>query len=413
MKERKTALALALALLLALGANAAPTETAAKTTDAAETATETAAADAAGTLSFAALGARMRESCYPLLALQENIQTLDDWDYQRTEDELRDQLNAIASQQWGYLAIPGMGSMLSASLQPQYDACREAFDKVRDGELQADNEGVKRQLKNLQDQTVIVGESLYLTLAELETKDAALTRSIAALRRSEKELTLRRELGQVSALTLQQVEAGRAQAESGQRTLRMNRDNILLQLKAMVGADLDAALTLGALPSVTAEQLAAMALDADLEKARAVSYELYDAKATYDDAKEAYDDARKEYGESSKKNEWMQAKHTWQAAQYTYENAKQSYELKFRALYAQVKDAAQALDAAKAALTPAEKSYAAAALKYRQGNLSANALADAQDTLAEAKDALTDAERALFTQYRAYQWAVDYGILNS
>ncbi|MBQ7713371.1 MAG: hypothetical protein IJT71_00590 [Oscillospiraceae bacterium] len=421
MEKRTAALLLALATVFALGANAAEpagskpeaaaaSEPAAAQTERAETPAEP---EAEGALAFDALGARMRESYYPLLALEENVQTLEEWDYRRTEDELRDKINGIADQQWAYLStVPGMGSMLSASLQPQYDAYRDAFDDVRSGKLQSDNEGVTRQLRNLQDQTVIVGESLYITLKELETQDAALSRTIDALGRSDAELTLRHELGQVSALTVQQVRAGLAQAESARATLRMNADNVLLQLKAMTGTALDGELTLAALPRVTAGQLGAMALDDDLARAKEASYELYDAQKTLDDAKKDYNDALKKYGANSKKNEWMQAKHTWQAAQYTFENALQSYELKFRALYAQVKDASQAADAKRAALAGKEAEYAASALKYEQGNLSANALADAKDALAEAKDAALGAERELFSQYRSYCWAVEYGILN-
>ena len=431
MNRKMIALMLALAMLFALGANAADGGgSAAQSAAAAENAAaqaetevrEDAAADAEapaapepdaeGTLSFANLRGRMLENYYPLLALEENIQTLESWDYQRTEDELRDKLNETANQQWAYLSVPGMGSMLSASLQPQYDAYREAFDQVRDGKLQEDNDGVKHQLRNLQDQTVIVAESLYITYKGLEAQNSALTRTVASLKRAEKEMTLRQELGQVSELTLQQVRSGAVQAESGQKTLRMNMENILLQLKAMTGVELDAAFTLGALPQVTAEQLASMDPEKDLASAQETSYELYDAKKTLDNAKDAYNDARKEYGEYSKKNEWMQAKHTWQAAQYTYENAALSFELKFRTLFAQVKDAAQVLDAKRAALTLEEKNYAASALKYEQGSISANALADAKDALADAKDAVAGAERELFTQYRSYDWAVTYGILN-
>jgi len=464
MKNRMIALALTLALLFALGANAASTEAqraeeppaaeAAPAAGPAETAApdaaadpssapEAAAPDAAGALRFADLRGRMLERCYPLLALEENIRTLEEWDYDRTENELRDALNAIASQQFAAMSAPTLdpaamaglppeqliaaqagvagaaaasavvSPIVQAQLQSQYDACRKAFDDVRSGKLQADNEGVKHQLRSLQDQTVIVGESLYITLKGLDAQDAALTRAIAAAKRTEREMTLRQELGQLSALTLRQVRAGITQAESGQKTLRMNRDSILLQLKAMTGAELDGPLTLGALPAVTAEQLAAMDLERDLASAREASYELYDAKKTCDAAKKDYDDARKEYGAYSTKNEWMQAKHSWQAAQYTYENAKQSYELKFRALSARVTDAAQVLDARREALALEEKSYAVSALKYEQGTISKNALADAADALAEARDAVASAQRDLFSQYRSYQWAVSYGILNS
>ena len=460
MKTRITALLLTATMLAALGVNAATPEPSPASEEPAAAVAEMEAAqpaeeprleeaaqakpapDADGTLSFHNLRGRMMKSYYPLLTLSENIKTLEEWDYKRTEDDLRDKLNEIADQQWRAISAPpidplalaasGMGEaaiagtvagtsaasaavspIIRSQLQMQYNGYEEAFDNVRKGKLQADNEGVKRQLRNLQNQTVIMAESLFITCKGLAAQDATLTRTVASLERTEREMKLRHELGQISELALQQVSAGLAQARSGQKTLQMNLGNIMLQLKTMSGVPLNAALNLGALPQTTAAQLAAMDPEKDLAKAQEASYELYDAKKAYDDAKEAYDDARMEYGEASSANEWMQAKHTWQAAQYTYENAKQNYELKFRTLYAQVKDAAQVLEAKRTALAAQEKSYAADALKYGQGALSANALADAKDALAKAKDEAASAERDLFAQYRSYENAVTYGILNS
>jgi len=459
-KMRMTALLLCAALLAPLSANAAttglgvldPSEIRSRGAALFLPAAEETAPEAEDALRFLDLREKLLENYYPLLTLGESIQTLEEWDYERTESELRDQLNETARQQHaansgssarlaplnamisaGLSEDPAnvallasqaalqasaatgsaLSSMLSQQLQMQYDAYEEAYDKVREGKLQADNEGVKRQLRNLQDQTVLVAESLFITCKGLAAQDAALTRTVASLERTEREMRLRSELGQVSVLTVQQVDAGLAQARSGQKTLRMNLDNILLQLKAMCGVPLDQTLTIGALPQVTAAQLDAMELEADLARAQEKSYELYDAKKTCDDAKEAYEDAKDEYGERSKKNEWMQAKHTWQAAQYTYENAKQSYELRFRTLFAQVKDAAQALDAKRAAVTAQERLYAAEALRYEQGTISANALANAEDELARVRDEAASALRDLYAQYRTYENAVTYGILNS
>lgn len=487
-RQQRIALALALVMLFALGASVVSADDeAAETTAASETgesgttaaATEAEAEeaapvpDAAGTLSFGNLRTQMLEHYYPLLALEENIKTLEEFDYKQHEQYLRDQLNNIADEQWssttsssssaaaaavtaatsaakaaaavGVLADDAtkaamvavlqanadtlaltneslkasaatgaaLGSMASQQLQMQYDAYKEAYDAVRKGELQEDNEGIERQLRDLQDQTVLFGESLYITLKGLEAQDEALTRTIAGLKRTQQEMELRQELGQIPELTVQQVRAGVAQAESGQQTLRMNMENLRLQIKMMTGVALEASLTLNALPTVTDQQLSAMALDADLAKAQAASYELYDAKKTYNDAKDEYNDAVKKYGTSSKKNEFVAAKHTWQAAQYTYENAQLSYELKFRTLYAQVKDCAQTLETARTVLESQEKSYAVSALKYEQGSLSANALAEAKDALAEAKDSVASAERDLFSSYRSYHWAVEYGILNT
>ncbi len=457
MKNRLTALLLTAALAFAIGANAALSEDAsAEETSAApeaaamqETAAEpqeTTPAESvvspAGTLRFSALRTQMMEHYYPLLALEENVKTLEEWDYARTEEELRVALAQMTDLQWTLLSLQtfdpsslegltpeeilsgiseataGLSNSASSLLmltqmQSQYEACEKAYDDVRSGKMQSDNAGVVRQLRNLQDQTVIVGETLYITYKGLEAQDASLTRTIAALGRTEREMTLRCELGQISALTLQQVRTGLAQAESGQKTLRMNMECLLLQLKAMTGAELDGPLTLGALPQVTAQQLVAMDPDADYAKAVAASYELYDAKRSLEDAETAYNDAKKEYGADSEKNEWMQAQHTWKAAQYSYESTKLNFELKFRTLYAKVKDAAQTAETKRAALDAQELLYAASALKYEQGTISANALEDAKDTLASAKADAAAAERDLFSQYRSYFWAVEYGILNS
>lgn len=463
MSKRLIALALAMTFGLALGANLASAEDAKTPAAAAETETvaagvetvQTPAAkpDAEGTLSFLNLRGRMLENSYSMLSIGEGIKALEELDYKRMEDDLREKLNNNANAQWSALSgtsspeLTALNTMLSGAieadptnlalrasqaalaastaagsavgnigfqqLQMEYDAYRKVFDDVRSGKMQEDNEGAKHQLRNMQDQAVILAESMYIALKGLEAQDAALTRTIASLGRTEQEMTLRQELGQISELTLQQVKLAAVQAESGQKTLRMNMDNLLLQLKAMCAVGLDQTLTLAALPTVSAEQIAAMALERDLASAQEASYELYAAKKTYDDAEQTYKDAKKEYGENSKKNEWMQAKHEWQAAQYTYSNAKQSYELKFRTLYAQVKDAAQILDAKRAALDSQELSYRASALKHQQGTISANELADAGDELAKAKDELAAAERDLFAQYRSYQWAVEYGILNS
>lgn len=389
MKKRIMALLLVFALALALGALAAPTEDVRPTdettvqtlketgdTESVETSEETGDAEgaetpeetgggtqdeeepdraASGTVSFATLGDTMREHYYPLLAMEENLAVL----------------------------------------------------KAAGGD-----EKTARQMEDAENQMLLAGETLYITLAGLEAQDAALSRTIAALDRTTAEMELRHQLGQISDLQLTQVKNGRTQAASGQQTLRMNIELARMQLKAMTGVALDGTLTLGALPKVTDAQLGAMDLDADLARAREASFALYEARQARDEAEAqaaaaasqgmpAGGDAA-EYGLSAGGD----------AARYTYENTALQFELNFRTLYARVKDCAQTLAAKRTALAAEEQSYAASALQYEQGRLSANALAEAKDKLAEAKDAAADAERELFSQYRSYEWAVEYGILN-
>ena len=408
MKKRWTALLLALAMLSALAVGALADE---QKKD--ETAAETAqtAPDAEGTLHFENLSARMRTGNYTLLSLEENVAAIECLDYDKMYEDLRNGLNSIASAQWGLIQMGQGESYTYETLTQRYDALRKTFDDIKDGKLQQDNADLVRQLRNAQASLLAAGESLYVGLLALEDQSAALTRQNAALDRTIEEVKLRYELGQVSAMTLQQTEAGKAQVESGKAAIDAAAAQLRRQLNAMIGEELTAPLTLNALPGVTAEQLAAMDVETDLEKAKAVSYDLYAAKLTLEDADEEYKDKAGDLGYNEDNYEYIAVKHRWQAAQYTYNAAVQNFELSFRSLYDSVQSYASALNAAKVSLECERSDLAAAQLRYEQGTISENALHTAEDELYTAQDTVSGAERDLFTAYNNYRWAVDYGLL--
>lgn len=410
MKKRWTALLLALAMLSALAVGALADEQD-KEKPAAEETAQT-APDAAGTLRFENLSARMKTGYYTVMSLEENIAAIECIDYDKMYEDLRDGLNQIAEAQWMMLQIPGAGETYTyKSLQDQYDALRKTFDDIKDGKLQQDNADLVRQLRDAENQLLMAGQTLYINLLGLEDQSAALTRQTAALDRTIEEVKLRYELGQVSAMTLQQTEAGKAQAESGKAAIDAAVAQLRRQLNAMIGEELTAPLTLNALPGVTAEQLAAMDVEKDLERAKAISYSLYAAKLTLDDADEEYKDKAGDLGYNEDNYEYIAVKHRWQAAQYTYNAAVQNFELSFRSLYDSVQSYASALNAAKVSLECERSDLAAAQLRYEQGTISENALHTAEDELYTAQDTVSGAERDLFTAYNNYRWAVDYGLL--
>ena len=409
MKKRWTALLLALAMLSALAVGALADE---QKKD--ETAAETAqtAPDAAGTLRFENLSARMKTGYYTVMSLEENIAAIECIDYDKMYEDLRDGLNQIAEAQWMMLQIPGAGETYTyKSLEYQYDTLRKTFDDIKDGKLQQDNADLVRQLRDAENQLLMEGQTLYINLLGLEDQSAALIRQTAALDRTIEEVKLRYELGQVSAMTLQQTEAGKAQVESGKAAIDAAVAQLRRQLNAMIGEELTAPLTLNALPEVTAEQLAAMDVEKDLEKAKAASYDLYAAKLTLEDADEEYKDKAGDLGYNKDNYEYIAVKHQWQAAQYTYNAAVQNFELSFRSLYDSVQSYASALNAAKVSLECERSDLAAAQLRYEQGTISENALHTAEDELYTAQDTVSGAERDLFTAYNNYRWAVDYGLL--
>lgn len=368
--------------------------------------------DAVGTVSYANVERRMRENNLNVLALQENVDFIDSMDYDKMYEDLRDQLNEIANYQWMMIQVGQGDSYAYAQMEQGYDALRKQFDAIKDGELQEDNVGAKRQLKSLQDQIIMGGEMMYASIAGLETQEDALQRQLAALNRTVEELELRYQMGQVSALQLQQAKAGRTQLTSGLETLRMNIHNLKYQFEMLLGAEQTGEITLGTVPEVREKELAAMDLEKDLLAYKTKSYDLYAAAKKLEDEQEAYKDAGKKYGYNMEKMQFRQAKHNWQAAQYTYNDTVQTYELKFRTLYAQVQDYKQIYDAAKVSLECEKASCAASELKFTQGTISQNALLDARDALREAEEKVASAANDLFSSYNTYCWAVEHGVLN-
>ena len=406
-----------------------------------------------GALTWDQLETQVRAGDLKVLILEENIAAARATDFDKLKEDLRDQLNSIANQQWQLLGggssgsgpdysnlftdaagataqdkylygavnalQTGMGAMSSMmtssarqSLQSAYDAVREQYDNLKDGKTQKTVDDNVRMLKNMTDSEVLLAQATYAQLVELDAALDTMDRSLAALDRQVGELELRYQLGQISALALEQVKSGRDSLASQRETYAMQARSGLMGLEFMTGRDLTGTLKQGSLPAVTAEQVTAMDLEKDMAAAKEKSWTLYDAKNTLDDAKEDFDDAGKEYNHNEKKYQYVQAQHTWQAAQYTYQAAVTGFELTFRGLYDKVKDGQQVLDAAKTALAVQKDTYAAQELKYQQGTIAKNALLTAKDDLAAAQDKVDGAQRSLFTAYNNYRWAVEYGIAN-
>ena len=381
--------------------------------------------DPVGTITFDNLERRMHEGNLQVLSIQENIDILEELDYDDLKEDLRLQLNEIASAQWSLVMSSDMmiqGGMMSEyeyhnaydQLDSAYDALRKQFDAIKDGDMQEDNADTVRQLKGLQNQIVMAGEATYIALEAMELQEDGLERQLAALDRQLTELDLRYELGHISSQTLKQARAGRTALSSGLETLRMNLNTYKGQLELLIGADITGELRLKALPSVSGEDLSGMDPEKDLETAKANSWDLYQAAETMKDELDTYNgyggDAAANYATVS--DGYKRARHNWLSAKYTYDNTVQNFELSLRNLYLKVKDCKQVLDAARTALAVEQDNCAAARLKQSQGTISQNALLEAEDKVTEAREKVSGAENDLFSAYNTYRWAVDCGIIN-
>ena len=369
-------------------------------------------------LAFEDLKDRVLEGSLTARMLQESIASIDAMDYTRMYLDLSAQMSSLEAAQAMYAQIPvstpmegAMQGYVISNLASSYASLNSTVTDLATGKLQKDAAAARRQLKNAQDLTVVGAESLYFAILELEQTKATLQRNLAALDRQLQEMELRYELGQVSALTLEQVRNGRATLQSSLSTLEMNLRRCKLQMQSMVGASLNGFLVLGPLPALSQGLVDSMDYKPDLEEAKTRSYDLFAAKNKLDEASDTYEDTQKSYGQNT--YNVRSARHTYESALYEYKMTVQGFEMNFRNAFDSVKDYQQVLRSAQTSLAFQENTYASQELKYRQGTISHNALLDAEDALTEAKDAVETARRNLFTAYRTYYWAVNYGVMSS
>ena len=216
--------------------------------------------DPVGSLSFGNLNRRMHEGNLQVLALQESIDMIEELDYDKLKEQLREQLNEIAKTQWSLVLMSKYmdGYEYHSAydqLDSAYDAVRKQFDAIKEGDMQEDNAVTVRQLKSLQNQIIMAGEATYIALAAMELQEDGLERQLAALDRQLTELDLRYELGHISSMTVKQARSGRAALDSGLSTLRMNLNTYKGQLELLIGADITGKISLASLPAVSREEV--------------------------------------------------------------------------------------------------------------------------------------------------------------
>ncbi|MCI8971401.1 MAG: TolC family protein [Oscillibacter sp.] len=369
-------------------------------------------------LAFEDLREKVLEGSLTARMLQESIASIDAMDYSDMYQSLNAQMSSLEAAQKMYAQIPvstpmegAMQGFVISNLASSYASLSANVSDLASGKLQKDSAAARRQLKNAQDLTVVGAESLYFAILELEQTKETLRRNLTALDRQLEEMELRYELGQISALTLEQVRNGRASLQSSLSTLEMNLRRCKLQMQSMVGASLNGSLVLGPLPALSQGLVDSMDYKPDLDEAKTRSYDLFAAKKKLDEAGDAYDDTRAGFAQDT--YNVRSARHTYEAALYEYKMSVQSFEMNFRNAFDSVKDYQQVLRSAQTSLAFQESTYASQELKYRQGTISHNALLDAEDQLTEAKEAVETARRNLFTAYRTYYWAVNYGVVSS
>ncbi|MCD8343911.1 MAG: hypothetical protein LUC19_05960 [Oscillospiraceae bacterium] len=374
----------------------------------AETVESAEAAETVSAIEWADLEAAIRENSLSGQIIAESISGIEAVNYDDMAENLRDQLNALATAEWYMLEY----CLDATTVANTYDTLRDTFDDLMDGKIQEDYADAAWQLRDSANQLVAAGQTLYITLLSLEQSAADVERGIATIDRSLTELNLRHSLGQVSAQTVTALEQTRATTVSTLETLNTNIATYKAQLQTLIGAEPTGDLTLGALPADDTTDWNAIDYDADLAAAKAVSWTLRSADVALDDAAEVWDDAQDDYRVNSI-NEYLrvQAEHTWNAAQITWQSAYQSFETSFKELYDALADCEQVYQSKLETLEYQKTLLATAETQYSYGSVSLSSVRDAEDSVASAESDVYSAWLDLFSARLAYQNAVQYGIV--
>lgn len=304
--------------------------------------------------------------------------------------------------------------MQAASLKASKESLEDQLDDLKEQkqDYQKTLKDTERQIDYAADQTISGAESLYLTILSTQLQlDGLKNNTLASTQRSLKEIELRYQLGQVSKLTLTQVQNGYESLASSITSLENTVSTLYSSLQSLMGDVPTGKLRLLDTPSVTANELSYLNYASDLAKAKENSYTLYTADRAVEDAEDAMNDARRDEGKNS--YQYKMAEYAYQSSIYKKDAAVASFEASFLNLYKAIAPAQTALAAKQSALAYEQQMYAVAEKKYQLGNLSANALQDAKDTLDSAQRDVEAAQLDLFTAYHSYDQAVKLGLVSS
>lgn len=412
-----------------------------------------------GTLAFSQIGERVKANNLTLKAAQESLKQAKAMDWNDVIDEMEDAIdnldiqisqllngstnqlataNAALTASLDKVSVSGekienlgdvinsainvsmlktlaqYGQMQAESLKSTKESLEDQLDDLKEQkqDYQKTLKDTERQIGYAADQTISGAESLYLTILSTQLQlDGLKNNTLASTQRSLKEIELRYQLGQVSKLTLTQVQNGYESLASSITSLENTVSTLYSSLQSLMGDVPTGKLRLLDTPSVTANELSYLNYASDLAKAKENSYTLYTADRAVEDAEDAMNDARRDEGKNS--YQYKMAEYAYQSSIYKKDAVVASFEASFLNLYKAIAPAQTALAAKQSALAYEQQMYAVAEKKYQLGNLSANALQDAKDTLDSAQRDVEAAQLDLFTAYHSYDQAVKLGLVSS
>ena len=355
--------------------------------------------NSAGTLHFENLRATLSKYNENILSLEGQIKDLTDassasgdlWDLHVYLSQMKTAVDNAIEDMGDIDMDPGLCSTLTLSLQAQSLALGTLSSLVksqRDSLVDAQDsmESAKNTLNDAINQTVKGTETLYIAILTMQDGLTAMERGLETLDRAVAITEKQQELGMASAYDVEKMHHQRSQLQSQLESLKFQITSSKLTLEGMCGMALNGTVELAPLPELTDAQLDAVNYDKALSIAMGRNVDVMNADIKYN-------------SKSSGVN-----KHSLAAA-------KRSFAASFKAVCLAVPEDRRLVAAAQETVDFQQRTFDIAAKKYELGMLSHEEYLSAQNDLTSAQDDLRAAQRDLFSAYRAYENAVQYGLV--
>lgn len=353
----------------------------------------------ATSIAFGELRRTLNTYNYSVKALNEAIDAADGADRQ-----IRQSISSLKDLQAQYASFQSNAGMAAAACADN-PAVAQAFGdlyaywtiniatvggQIADLEAQLNNnvtvETTQNTCSDTINQIVKGAESLYIGILKMELALGDAQRGVDALERVVNLTEKQKEIGMASDYDVESIRYQYANARSQLDSLRYQIKTSKITLEGMLGMDLSGTVALSTPTMPTNQEILGIDYDRELSRATGRNVDVMNAEAKYhgDSADGSYESVRA---------------------------AKDTFAYKFKIVCLDVPEKQRLAAVAGDAVTYQQRTFEIAAKKYELGMLSREEYLNAQSEWEGAKTALMSAKLDLFTAYRAYIWAVQYGVV--
>lgn len=353
--------------------------------------------NSAGTLHFESLRAALNKYNENILSLEGQIRDLGNtsastgtlWDavlgIQEMQQRVRHAIEVV-SESGDPVAEP-----LKIALESQYAILQmqaATMDGQRQSIVDSDDsiESAKNTMNDAINQVVKGAETLYIAILTMQDGLDAMERGLETLDRAVAITEKQQELGMASAYDVEKMRHQRSQLQSQIESMKFQITSSKLTLEGMCGMELNGTVELAPLPELTDAQLDAVNYDKALSTAMGRNVDVMNAEIKFN-------------SDSGGVN-----RHSLAAA-------KRSFAASFKTVCLTIPEDRRLVAAAQETVDFQQRTFDIAAKKYELGMLSHEEYLSAQNDLTSTQDDLRSAKRDLFSAYRAYENAVQYGLI--